>query len=187
MWALYLLCWALTPCVFFTLAGNILWAYVLPGMPALALWLASYLTRFPQQRVEKLLMLGMTITALSFAGVLVGLNGSDRLPYKSAKALIAAYESVRKGTEPLVIVGGRRLYSAAFYSAGTAERVADTDQLVTRLMQGPVVVAIENEQIKQLPEAVRRTLKPVGQYGKFVLLILKSRPTDAKGPAAAPP
>lgn len=35
--------WALTPCVFFSLAGNVLWTYVLPALPALAI-LGAYWT-----------------------------------------------------------------------------------------------------------------------------------------------
>ena len=36
-WRLFLLLWGLTPFIFFTFAGNIIWTYVLPGIPALAL------------------------------------------------------------------------------------------------------------------------------------------------------
>ncbi|VTL98217.1 Uncharacterised protein [Pseudomonas aeruginosa] len=37
------------PCLFFTFAGNVLWTYVLPGLPALAL-LAADLLRAPLAR-----------------------------------------------------------------------------------------------------------------------------------------
>jgi 4-amino-4-deoxy-L-arabinose transferase-like glycosyltransferase len=40
-WQRYLLCWMLAPLVFFTFSHNILWTYVITGMPAFALLLAS--------------------------------------------------------------------------------------------------------------------------------------------------
>ncbi len=43
----YLWAWALVPCVVFTLSGNVLWTYVLPAMPALAMLAAMYLDRTP--------------------------------------------------------------------------------------------------------------------------------------------
>ena len=62
---LYLLLWALTPCVFFSLAGNILWTYVLPGLPALAMLLALWLARVPQgAQVNRLLAGGVAVMVL---------------------------------------------------------------------------------------------------------------------------
>jgi 4-amino-4-deoxy-L-arabinose transferase-like glycosyltransferase len=40
-WQRYLLCWMLAPMVFFSLSGNILWTYVISGLPAFALLLAG--------------------------------------------------------------------------------------------------------------------------------------------------
>ena len=43
-WLVYLMCWALIPAVFFTLARNVLVTYVLPAMPAVAILCGLYLT-----------------------------------------------------------------------------------------------------------------------------------------------
>ena len=40
-WQRYLLCWMLAPMVFFSFSGNILWTYVISGLPAFALLLAG--------------------------------------------------------------------------------------------------------------------------------------------------
>jgi len=45
-WQRYLLCWILTPLVFFTFSNNILWTYVITGLPAFALYLASSTEEF---------------------------------------------------------------------------------------------------------------------------------------------
>jgi len=41
-WQSYLAWWVLAPLLFFTFSSNILWTYVLSGMPAFALLLASH-------------------------------------------------------------------------------------------------------------------------------------------------
>ena len=72
----YLLLWALTPCVLFTLSRNILWTYVLPGLPALALLAAIWLARLPIEAVERrLLPAGVAFTAV------FGLSCRDRLQF----------------------------------------------------------------------------------------------------------
>ena len=40
-WRGYLLCWLIAPLLFFTFSGNILWTYVITGLPALALLLSG--------------------------------------------------------------------------------------------------------------------------------------------------
>lgn len=40
-WRSYLLCWLIAPLLFFTFSGNILWTYVITGLPALALLLSG--------------------------------------------------------------------------------------------------------------------------------------------------
>ena len=40
-WQRYLLCWMIAPLLFFTFSTNILWTYVITGLPAMALLLAS--------------------------------------------------------------------------------------------------------------------------------------------------
>lgn len=40
-WQRYLLCWMLAPMVFFSFSGNILWTYVITGLPAFALLMAG--------------------------------------------------------------------------------------------------------------------------------------------------
>ncbi len=49
-WRVYLLFWGLAPIVFFTAASNVLWPYVLPGIPAFALWASDWLARHPRSR-----------------------------------------------------------------------------------------------------------------------------------------
>jgi len=50
-WLVYLMCWALIPAVFFTLARNVLVTYVLPAMPSVAILCGLYLTAVLSRRM----------------------------------------------------------------------------------------------------------------------------------------
>ncbi|MEG3755069.1 glycosyltransferase family 39 protein [Psychromonas arctica] len=50
-WYSFLICWLISPMVLFTFSGNILPMYVLPGLPALALFLASQSHFFDRNKI----------------------------------------------------------------------------------------------------------------------------------------
>lgn len=68
----YLLAWMLSPALFFTLSGNILPAYVLPGLPALALLIAGLWTARAASLPSRLLAVGAAVlTPLTFTGLVL--------------------------------------------------------------------------------------------------------------------
>lgn len=81
----YLACWALTPLVFFTLSGNILYTYVLPGLPAFAILLTLGIRR--PDRAAQGAMATAIITGVLIVGGVIALS-SDKLRSPSDKALI---------------------------------------------------------------------------------------------------
>lgn len=121
--ASYLWAWALTPCLFFTLAGNILWTYVLPGLPALAILAGSWTaSRAPRAHAEGQLTAGLVLCTL----VLMVWAGSpkvaERMDEKSARALVRDYQARALPGEPLYFLG-RVPFSGSFYSNGTARPI----------------------------------------------------------------
>lgn len=167
-WRWYLICWALTPCIFFSFAGNILWTYVLPGLPALAALAAAELDRFEPPRVARVLIAGLALTVLGLAAFFANVELRGREDRDSAKPLVADYLARRHGDEPLIFLG-RRPFSAAFYSAGGAQLVRDPGALRQRLEHGPAFVAIEAGTSPALPDSVRQKLRLVKDYGRFEL------------------
>lgn len=122
----YWLFWGLAPCLFFTFAGNVLWTYVLPGLPALAL-LAADLLRAPLARSAWLRRGGLAclaLTPLLFALFLGSLLLGSRAEQKSTAALLASDAGWRE--RPLVF-WPKRPYSAVFYSGGRAQRAEDSE------------------------------------------------------------
>ncbi|MCF6239704.1 MAG: glycosyltransferase family 39 protein, partial [Candidatus Marinimicrobia bacterium] len=94
----YLLLWTLAPMLFFTAAGNILWTYVLPGMPAFAMLMALLWNQpsnsdnglwYQRSAIFSKVAIGTTIL---FAASLL-LMSSNLLPKrKCQKELVEAYE-----------------------------------------------------------------------------------------------
>jgi 4-amino-4-deoxy-L-arabinose transferase-like glycosyltransferase len=183
----YLLLWALFPCVFFSMAGNILWTYVLPGIPAFAILGAFWLTRVPERLpVDRVLAAGMSVTLVLMA-VAVTIIGFGQIAHKkSTEALIADYQEYRTEGEGLVFLGGRP-YSAAFYSGGLADEARDFQQLLARIEQGSVFVVMDPDDVKHLPAALQRRLISVSVRGGDELLrvLPESEETPAAGASDA--
>lgn len=165
----YLLLWGLTPCLFFSTAGNILWTYMLPAVPALVMLCAVWLARDPrQQRGDNIVTAGLIVTGCIMVGYLMSLQADTRLDSKTTKHLVSDYTSMRQHHEALIFVGSRP-FSAEFYSAGKAEEVKTLEQLMAKLDQTPAYVAIRSNEAKHLPVEVQQRLKLVARYGDYVL------------------
>ena len=126
-WRTYLLCFALAPGLFFTFAGSVLWTYVLPGLPALALLIAD--RSFAQCSILELRRLAgiAVVLPLLFALALPQL-GAD----KSQRALLA-----HAPPEVEMIYFPTRPFSAQFYSAGRARRAANLRELRAAIASAP--------------------------------------------------
>lgn len=168
-WDGYLLAWVLTPCLFFTAAGNILWTYVLPAMPALAIGLATWLSRDARhRRVNAVVIAGVLLTLAALLAIAVDRQSSHA--WKTAKGTVAAYAELSRAARhstalnsaqkaiPLVFLGDRP-YSAAYYSRGTAQLVSSTTDLMALLDQKAAFVALTNEQSKAMSGAFRARLQ----------------------------
>jgi 4-amino-4-deoxy-L-arabinose transferase-like glycosyltransferase len=184
---LYLLLWALTPCVFFSLAGNILWTYVLPGLPALAMLLALWLARVPQgAQVNRLLAGGVAATALAIGAAVATLNVGSWGEKLSTRDLVADYDAQRQEGQALVFLQHRPA-SAAFYSRGRAEQVCCADELLSRLDHGTVYVAIADAHRDQLPDALFARLQSVSHRGRYGLFSAGPEPSQDRPPRAPTP
>ncbi|MBL8226719.1 MAG: glycosyltransferase family 39 protein [Chromatiales bacterium] len=166
---LYLLLWALTPCVFFSLAGNILWTYVLPGLPALAILASLWLAHLPRREpVNRLLAGGVASMVLGIGTAVVAINVGGWADKASTRDLVADYDRHREDGQALVFLGSRPA-SAAFYSRGRAEQVCCADELAARLAHGVVYVAMKDGAFNQLPAEVVRRLQSVSRRGSYAL------------------
>ncbi len=151
---LYLVCWALTPLIFFTLSGNILYTYVLPGLPAFAILLARGLRHNPEAAAR-----GAALTAL-LVGVLisvaVALLSAGKIPISSDRALI---QEVKPSTENQVYYREAPPASAWFYARGAGIQTGERP--------GPDVRWLVSE--KPLPPALASTFIAEKRFRKKTL------------------
>ena len=174
-WRLYLLLWTVAPMVFFTVSGNILATYVLPGLPAFALLVGDLWRpadgdkRALRSPARAVIVAGLAIPILFVAGILFAHNRFDK--ELSHKALVHAWTSMRaNGGERLVYLG-RPPPSAEFYSRGKAVTMRDIEALVA-LVDQPATdfVALRADDFARLPEATLSRLLPLGEFGDYRLL-----------------
>ncbi len=111
---LFLMLWMGSPLILFTMAANILPAYVLPGIPALGLIIVNTV-RFPNERKGFWLFLVGPLLFLIFISIVIFKVNTER----SEKALFAQGIT---SDEPIYYLTSRP-YSAQYYSNGKAKRV----------------------------------------------------------------
>jgi len=179
----YLGCWALAPCVVFTLSGNILWTYVLPGIPAAAIAAATWLARLPPGRVERRLLAGgVALTAVAGFAIVVAYNVGGWDEQRTTRLVVQEYESRRNEGEALVFFRDRP-YSGSFYSDGKAEEIRTAEELRARLSDGPVWVVVKDRHHKHVPEHLLDSMQPVVKGGDFDLYYAGPRTLQALAPA----
>jgi 4-amino-4-deoxy-L-arabinose transferase-like glycosyltransferase len=173
-WSIYLWLWALTPAVFFTFAGNILWPYVLPGFPAMAILASTWLERDSKPHVvDGLLAAGLVTTVILFYAYLIDLKNTGFDRERSQKALVTDYLSRRQFEEPLVYVGARQ-FSADFYSKRQVQYLPDIAFLAQRIENITGYVAIPNTLVPSLPQSLVNTLQLVNVHGRYTLYVFKN-------------
>jgi 4-amino-4-deoxy-L-arabinose transferase-like glycosyltransferase len=172
-WRNYLLCWGLAPCVFFTFSGNILWPYVLPGIPALSLLGGYYLVRQDSKFVDRLLTTGLTtvlVMSLVFIVVLPYTGHSER---KSERSLVQYYQAhlsngSTNGTRLVYL--GQPPYSASFYSNGSIVSVENESALLELLKQKDhLFIAIGNNPDPAVLPLIKDRLRKVKSFGRYSL------------------
>jgi len=116
--------WAIFPMLFFTFAGNILWTYVLPALPALAILLALYINREEKPLTQKyralLISTVLFVPLIATIGVTYVSKDDNALP--TEKFLIKEYFNVSNGKNPIYYISNKSL-SMRFYSKGKAEEI----------------------------------------------------------------
>jgi 4-amino-4-deoxy-L-arabinose transferase-like glycosyltransferase len=166
-WRTYLWLWMLAPAVFFTFAGNILFTYVLPGLPAFALlvgaaWDADGNGGFrgaAWRSAGLLIPVGFLVAAL-FVVPGVALTNSH-------KALVAEYFGKRASDVQRLIYVDEAPQSAEFYARGKVT-IAHPADLGRYLHDAPRDFFALKENQNSLPEITAR-LAPIARFGRYTL------------------
>ncbi len=174
----YLLAWGAATPLFFTLSGNILWTYVLPALPPLALAIGVCLSR---SRAVAPARAALACTALAPAAVLVfcALLAANPERLKTEKQLVARAEAMMAPGEKLYFVDSRP-FSARYYSRGQAGQVP-LERLPDVLPPAGerVFLAVEKGDLPRARELVAGALAPVYSSRRYTLLIAGPAAPDA--------
>lgn len=164
----YLLVWAIWPATFFTFSGNILPTYVLPGLPAFSILLATalYSTRRPWIFISFGLLMPLTV---AFAGPL----GLVNLVEKHTQRNLVAHARETYPDLPIAYLGDAP-HSARFYSNGTAMFFSNVIDLESWLKKNrAALVAVKDPNLRLTAESDVK-LETIGQWNEFNLFIVKS-------------
>ncbi len=126
-WHSYVLLWAITPMVFFTLSGNILYTYVLPGLPAFAIMTTEILClRFDIKFIKqsKWHYAGLIIPAVGILFMALVWAAPEKLNFeKNQQYLVDIYKKSKPSEDSQLFYAGSRLFSIDFHTQGKAEQI----------------------------------------------------------------
>jgi 4-amino-4-deoxy-L-arabinose transferase-like glycosyltransferase len=166
----YLLAWTLATPIFFTSARNIIWPYVLPALPALALLIARAVSRRLEHHaggaVPWAVPLTGAVAVVLYAAVFFVVAPSQGVD-RSTKSLIEA--KVRAESQPgapLLVIGTPQ-HSTKFYSRATYQRATPEQVLAALERPGEVFVLLER---RDLTPQLKSATEEIAANRKFVLL-----------------
>jgi 4-amino-4-deoxy-L-arabinose transferase-like glycosyltransferase len=173
-WQIYLILWASFPMIFFTLSGNILWTYVLPGVPAFALLSAELMSDgmdVSRNPLNQRLRLSLPIvTPAIFILALIFLP-KEMVMKQTQKEVVASYVKANPGGAGKLIYFGHRPYSAEFYSNGTALVAGNQRKLQGYLAEKQNnFYVIEKKDLAGITESGNSKFSLIGNWGKYQLL-----------------
>jgi 4-amino-4-deoxy-L-arabinose transferase-like glycosyltransferase len=175
-WQLYLLLWMISPMLFFMFSSNILWTYIYPGVPGLALLLAEFWQDRRSHKTTRLRAGACLIVPLSFLAV-VTFVFPKQAPMRTEKFLVERYQQLDPQRTSHLIYIGERPFSAQFYMQGRALRIDGPEQLPQALATSKRdFFAVPVGSFEKLPDAVRVQLDPIGTYGRYELVRARGKP-----------
>lgn len=155
-----------SPLIFFTMAGNILWAYVLPGIPGFALLAAEIFSLKPlNENIIKKISGAMTALFLAAAIVVSFGIGPQRA---SQKEMIARFNGLNDGGNLNYLYD--RPYSAEFYSRGTAGEIKSLSRIMDLFKNDKIdYLAARKSYIPSIPQEILSKFEKKDEINKYVL------------------
>ncbi len=175
-WHSYLLLWAIAPMVFFTLSGNILYTYVLPGLPAFAMLVTEVLChRFDIKSVmqSKWLYAGFIIPVVGLLFMVLVWTVPEKLKFeKSQKHLVEIFQNDRQSDSSQLSYEGDRLFSIDFHTQGKANRIGLEASSINALSNNQIedYLMIEKHHLNRLPSEHFKNFAVLAEYRKHALL-----------------
>jgi 4-amino-4-deoxy-L-arabinose transferase-like glycosyltransferase len=176
-WNSYLLCWTVAPLLFFTMSSNILWTYVLTGIPAFSILIGSVYRSFSsetitphgsQGKIHRTFQRTATSMMILYLLLLVPMSLPVVSNQISQKNLIADYKKMQNNTGGELIYIFGKPYSADFYSGGQALLVKDKPEFEDFLNE-PGKDYFATKRLYRIPKHLIDSMKFLRRYGEYYL------------------
>ncbi len=177
-WVSYLICWGLSPMLFFTFATNVLPAYILPALPALGILVIEIHLHPTRQPLVTPLRRKIFYGASAVAGMLylyiyVSMSFTvDLANKKSHKWIVNRIHREQRGESYNLNVWRYRYYSAEFYNGGNVTRLNDLSDFQS--ISGnheKDYLSIRKSALKELPPSIINRFKFLGVYRNDLLFV----------------
>ena len=173
--------------LFFTLAGNTLWTYILPSLPFSAILIAGWVSQLDLRPWSRIRSGAVWLAPILFTlFVFIGVSGVK--PLKTEKQLISRYESIqRQGDSPIFYIG-EMPFSARFYSLGDAVEVTSTefDSLLEAEGYDRVFAAIPNDEVNAFLNRQSRDTQKLGENKRYQLFSIDLQPSKSQNGVVSP-
>ena len=174
----YLLIWAVFTPLFFTMAGNILWTYILPSIAAFSLLLALALDHYPFSTgiFSQRIVLGSVILPIISVAMIIFAT-IDPHDLKTEKDLMLFINSVSvlkeipiKDAAPLYYLENNLPFSARFYSNGDA-KLLSMNKLEENLLSGlNFKLVIPKEKWGEVQRKIGMPLVKIFENRRYILV-----------------
>ena len=136
------LCNLLFPVAFFTFAGNIIWTYVLPALPAAAVLTADGLSRVwkHQNRLAALVFACLAFNLIVLVGAFTFWVPGHVRSHSSRDLLANPQVQQALQAGPVLYLGRKAPASLRFYAGGKVLALRDEPELFAHLRQSPVTL-----------------------------------------------
>jgi 4-amino-4-deoxy-L-arabinose transferase-like glycosyltransferase len=147
----WLICFALMPAAFFTFSGNILWTYLLPGLPPFALLTGKVLSGWLDQKsvlsISRLTL--VLIVPVSISGIVLYASAQTNV-IESERHLVNVYDKTTIENTGALYYVGILPFSARFYTGGKAGRL-NLEQAFNKIKQPEnyFYLAIRDDQLDE--------------------------------------
>ena len=160
---------ALVPLLLFTFAGNIIFPYALPALPAAALALAALVS---DDDAHALPRLAATAFATTVVVTVAAWAAGSYIESHSQRAVVRAVDEQARGATQPVYYWQTRFFSADYYGQGRVRTVEDAAPLARELAAGHAFTLVVPEQrMDSLPADISQHLMRVGAVDSMLLLV----------------
>ena len=174
-WFSYIVLWTITPMVFFSLSGNILYTYVLPGLPAFAILTTEILClRFSIQSIKqsKWQYAGAILPTVAILFLALLWTSPEKLNFeKNQQYLVDIYQQSKSSDNSQLFYTGERLFSIDFHTQGQAERIdlqSSWSKISDNASQDYLI--IPQDWLQHLPNEKLKQFSVLAKYRKYALL-----------------